>query len=67
MKKDNNEEEKSSGVSLEDYIIQDKINAFIQHYKPAKDESTCDEVYTDAKLRLQSMALHFRRPTVNLH
>lgn len=51
MKKDNNEEEKSSGVSLEDYVIQDKINAFIQHYKPAKDESTCDEVYTDAKLR----------------
>lgn len=51
MKKDNNEEENNSDVSLEDFIIPDKINAFIQYYKPAKDESTCDEVYTDAKLR----------------
>lgn len=51
MKKDNNEEENNSDISLEDFIIPDKLNAFIQYYKPAKDESTCDEVYTDVKLR----------------
>lgn len=51
MGRKNENEEQNGGICLEDFIVPEKINAFISYYKPAQDESSCDEVFSDAKLR----------------
>lgn len=50
-KKKDVDNEQGGGVTLEDFIVPAKLDAFIGHYAPAEKESTCDEVFTDAKLR----------------
>lgn len=51
MGRKNENEVQSGGTCLEDFIVPEKIKAFTSYYKPARDESSCDEVFSDAKLR----------------
>lgn len=50
-KKKDIDNEQGGGVTLEDFIVPAKVDAFINHYAPAANENTCEEVFTDAKLR----------------
>ncbi len=47
--REENQEEK--GVSLADFIIPQKVDAFCDSYTNAETEQVADEVFTDAKLR----------------
>jgi len=45
------EDEKKDGVTLEDFIIPQKIVAFKNYYRPVEKESLATSVFTDATLR----------------
>ena len=45
------EEEKSSGISVQDFYIPQKVDAFCSSYLQAATEAEADEVYTDTRLR----------------
>lgn len=44
-------EEEGKGVSIDDFIIVQKITAFCDSYFNVEEESQADEVFTDIKLR----------------
>lgn len=44
-------EEEGKGVSIDDFIITQKVDAFCGTYIPIEEEQAADEVFTDTKLR----------------
>ncbi|MDD3040911.1 hypothetical protein [Bacteroides sp.] len=45
------EQNESKSVSISDFIITQKVDAFHNTYVNTEDESTADNVFTDSKLR----------------
>lgn len=45
------EQSESKSVSISDFIITQKVNAFQKTYVNTEDESIADDVFTDSKLR----------------
>ena len=43
------------------FVIAQKVEAFVRHYIPCKDEMEADEIFTDARLRQYFQA--YSRPT----
>ena len=51
MGKRNEDIESDSKVSIDDFVITKKVDAFCDGFTPAKSEKEADIVFTDAKLR----------------
>lgn len=45
------QKEKHEGLSIDDFVIPQKVNAFCEHFLPETNETSADEIFTDAKLR----------------
>lgn len=45
------EQNESKSVTISDFIISQKVNAFSDTYINTENESTADDVFTDSKLR----------------
>ena len=44
-------DEEKKTVTIDDYIIPEKIKAFVERYKPTDKQTQTCEVFTDARLR----------------
>lgn len=50
-RKNTDEDEEKKGPSLEDFVVHEKIKAFIDAYMPTDTERLASEVFDDARLR----------------
>lgn len=48
---DMTEVEKKEGVSIEDFVIRQKIDAFCESYVPEETEQDAEEIFNDSRLR----------------
>lgn len=47
----NQEEQNQEKVSLEDFVMPQKVDAFVEQYRPADKQTQTCEVFNDARLR----------------
>ena len=47
----NQEDQNQEKVSLEDFVIPQKVEAFVEHYRPSEKQTQTCEVFNDAHLR----------------
>lgn len=47
----NTKEEEQEKVTLDDFVMPQKVDAFVEHYRPSDKQTQTCEVFNDARLR----------------